>query len=224
LMKFNVALDGPAGAGKSTVARLVAKALGFIYIDTGAMYRSVTWKMLQLGLKPEQTDLLIQTAAGMNIELKAGENGQRVFVDGEEVTEAIRSNAINHNVSYVAQIPEIRDILVEKQKRLAADKGVVMDGRDIGTKVLPGAEVKVYLTASARRRAERRFKEIGEAGITLEQLERDIRQRDTLDSERAVSPLRQATDAVLLDTTDISLDEVVTAVLELCRNKAHGGI
>lgn len=216
--RFNIALDGPAGAGKSTVARLVAKALGFVYVDTGAMYRAVTWHALSRGISVEDIGAIVAAAREISIDLAPGEAGQLVFVDGEDVTEYIRSSDINRNVSYIARIPEIRELLVSMQKRLAEGKGVVMDGRDIGTKVLPDAEVKVYLTANARRRAERRFSELGDPQISIEELETQIRNRDFLDKEREVSPLMQADDAVLLDTTEMSLEEVVEAVLALCRS------
>lgn len=222
--KFNIALDGPAGAGKSTVARLVAGALGFVYIDTGAMYRAVTWKALRAGLKPdEDAGAVVAIAAGSDIELKPGERGQRVLVDGEDVTEAIRMPEVNRNVSIVASIPEVRDILVGRQKLLAAGKGVVMDGRDIGTNVLPDAEVKVFLTASVGERARRRYNETSDKTVTLAQLEREIAERDRMDSQRSASPLAQAEDAVLLDSTGMGLAEVVAAVLDLCKAKRGGG-
>jgi len=223
LNKFNIALDGPAGAGKSTVARLVANELGFVYIDTGAMYRAVTWKVLELGILADQTDKVIETAKAMDIVLQPGPTGQQVLVDGEDVTDRIRSAAINANVSLIAQIAEVRELLVSKQKAMAASKGVVMDGRDIGTQVLPDAEVKIFLTASARERAERRYKEMDKPAITVEQLELEIARRDKLDSEREVSPLVQAQDAVLLDSSNIPLQDVVGKVLELCRAKVSGG-
>lgn len=221
--KFNIALDGPAGAGKSTVARLVANELGFVYIDTGAMYRAVTWKVLELGIHADQTAKVIETAKAMDIVLQPGPTGQQVLVDGEDVTDRIRSAAINANVSLIAQIAEVRELLVSKQKAMAASKGVVMDGRDIGTQVLPDAEVKIFLTASARERAERRYKEMDKPAITVEQLELEIARRDKLDSEREVSPLVQAQDAVLLDSSNIPLQDVVGKVLELCRAKVSGG-
>ncbi|RAV18676.1 (d)CMP kinase [Paenibacillus contaminans] len=221
--KFNIALDGPAGAGKSTVARLVANELGFVYIDTGAMYRAVTWKVLELGILADQTAKVIETAKAMDIVLQPGPTGQQVLVDGEDVTDRIRSAAINANVSLIAQIAEVRELLVSKQKAMAASKGVVMDGRDIGTQVLPDAEVKIFLTASARERAERRYKEMDKPAITVEQLELEIARRDKLDSEREVSPLVQAQDAVLLDSSNIPLQDVVGKVLELCRAKVTGG-
>jgi len=219
LGKFNIALDGPAGAGKSTVARLVAKELDFIYVDTGAMYRAITWKALESGLSMEDTAGIAGLAARTSIVLRPGSLGQTVLVDGVNVTELIRSSEINRYVSLVAAIPKVRELLVHMQKQMANDKGVVMDGRDIGTSVLPDAEVKVYLTASARKRAERRYLELKEPDMTLEELERDIERRDQLDREREVSPLCQAEDAILIDSTNMSLDEVVHAVLELCRTK-----
>jgi cytidylate kinase len=223
LGKINVALDGPAGAGKSTVARLVAEELGFVYIDTGAMYRAVTWKIIQDGINSDQVDQAIAVANRMKIELKPGLIGQKVFVDGVEVTDVIRSEEINQNVSWVASIPQIREILVHLQKQMAATKGIVMDGRDIGTHVLPDAEVKVFLTASARERAERRFRETINPVLTLEQLEYNINQRDRMDEQREASPLIKAEDAYLLDSTEMSLSEVVNQILDLCKAHVTGG-
>ncbi|MEO3945224.1 (d)CMP kinase [Gorillibacterium sp. CAU 1737] len=216
--RFNIALDGPAGAGKSTVARMVASALGFVYVDTGAMYRAVTWKILKLGIRPEDFAEVARATREMDIRLARSEQGQRVYVDGDEVTDFIRSAEINGSVSVIAQNPDVRELLVDKQKALADNKGVVMDGRDIGTRVLPDAEVKVFLTASARRRAERRLAEMPDADQTVEEMEAQISQRDRIDSMREVSPLRQAEDAILLDTTEMELAEVVEAVLALCRS------
>jgi len=218
LNRFNIALDGPAGAGKSTVARLVASALGFVYVDTGAMYRAVTWKVLQLGLRPDDAEEVARATRMMDIRLARSDRGQLVYVDGEDVTDYIRSADINRNVSFVAQNPVVREQLVEKQKELARDKGVVMDGRDIGTRVLPGAEVKVFLTASARRRAERRYAEAGSPDQTVEEMEAEISRRDQIDASREVSPLRRADDAILLDTTEMELAEVVDAILSMCRS------
>jgi cytidylate kinase len=223
LGKINVALDGPAGAGKSTVARLVAEELGFVYIDTGAMYRAVTWKIIQDGINSDQVDQAIAVANRMKIELKPGLIGQKVFVDGVEVTDVIRSEEINQNVSWVASISQIREILVHLQKQMAATKGIVMDGRDIGTHVLPNAEVKIFLTASARKRAERRFRETKDSVLTLEQLEYNINQRDRMDEQREASPLVKAEDAYLLDSTEMSLSEVVTQILDLCKAHVSGG-
>jgi CMP/dCMP kinase len=219
LGKFNIALDGPAGAGKSTVARMVARELDYVYVDTGSMYRAITWKVLINGVPLEDIAGIARMAASTRISLKPGPLGQTVYADGQEVTEEIRTNEINLHVSHIAAIPAVREILVRMQKEMASGKGVVMDGRDIGTSVLPDAEVKVFLTASARKRAERRYQELKVRDITLDELEKDIERRDQLDCSREVSPLRQAQDAVLLDSTDMSLEEVVHAVLELCRTK-----
>lgn len=217
--KFNIALDGPAGAGKSTVARMVAKQLDYVYVDTGAMYRAITWNVLQKRIPLSDSAAIADICANTKITLRPGPSGQTVQVDGQDVTEEIRSPEINRNVSQISAVPAVRQVLVRMQKEMAAGKGVVMDGRDIGTSVLPDAEVKVFLTASARKRAERRYLELKEPEMTLEELERDIERRDRLDSSREVSPLRQAEDAVLLDSTDMTLEEVVQAVLELCRTK-----
>lgn len=223
--KLNIAVDGPAGAGKSTVARLVAKALGYVHIDTGSMYRAVTWKMLQEEIAPEQSDKIAELAGRMRIELLPGEHGQRVLVDGRDVTDEIRSLAVNRLVGKVAQIPEVRRLLVQKQRQMAAAKGVVLDGRDIGTEVLPDAEVKIFLTASVKERAERRYHELARVGqtIPLEQLEKEIAERDRMDEQREISPLVQAPDAVLIDSTDKTIEQVVDEVLTLCRSRSGGG-
>jgi len=225
LNKLNIAVDGPAGAGKSTVARLVAKALGYVHIDTGSMYRAVTWKMLQEEIAPEQSDKIAELAGRMRIELLPGEHGQRVLVDGRDVTDEIRSLAVNRLVGKVAQIPEVRRLLVQKQRQMAAAKGVVLDGRDIGTEVLPDAEVKIFLTASVKERAERRYHELARVGqtIPLEQLEKEIAERDRMDEQREISPLVQAPDAVLIDSTDKTIEQVVDEVLTLCRSRSGGG-
>lgn len=221
LKRINIAIDGPAGAGKSTVARLVAGRLGFIYIDTGAMYRAVTWKVLQLELTPQQEDDIIRAAEAMQIELKAGPHGQLVFIDGEERTQEIRSSEVTKLVSHIASIGRVRELLVRKQQMMAANKGIVMDGRDIGTHVLPDAEIKIFLTASVSKRAERRFLELEakEPDLTIEQLEQDIARRDKLDEEREISPLRRAPDAVLLDSTNMGIEEVVDAILEIGKDQ-----
>jgi cytidylate kinase len=224
LKKINVALDGPAGAGKSTVARLVADALGYVYVDTGAMYRAVTWKTIQEGLHPEMVEQVIALANRIQIALKPSPYGQQVFVDGIDVTNAIRSDEINRSVSLIARIPQIREILVRLQQQMAASKGIVMDGRDIGTHVLPDAEIKVFLTASVKERAERRYNEMIQPTMTLEQLEQDIAERDRMDEQRETSPLIKAKDAHLLDSTQMSLSEVVTAVLALCSTNVSGGL
>jgi CMP/dCMP kinase len=217
LNKINIAIDGPAGAGKSTVARKVAGALGYIYVDTGAMYRAVTWKALRNDIELTDRSQLLLMAKDLDIRLLPGESSQKVLLNGEDITDAIRSNEVSTTVSLIAQIPEIRELLVEKQQEMSRSKGVVMDGRDIGTHVLPNAEVKVFLTASVKRRAERRYLELRERQeeVSLEQLEKEISARDKLDSERETSPLVKADDAVLIDSTDLGIEQVVDRILEL---------
>lgn len=223
--KINVAIDGPAGAGKSTVARLVAEALGFIYVDTGAMYRAVTWKALKQGWKPDPGRVkdIVHMAEQIHIQFVPGERGQRVLVNGDDVTAEIRSSEVTKHVSEFACIPEIRRLLVAKQKQWAARKGVVMDGRDIGTQVIPDAEVKVFLTASVEERARRRLQEMaGRDEVTFEQLKAEIAKRDEMDRNRPVSPLAAAEDAVVIDSTNMTLAEVVDAILHMCRTKMDG--
>lgn len=216
--KINIAIDGPAGAGKSTIARIVAGRLSYIYVDTGAMYRAATWYFLQLGIGSEEVDKVLQIVPDLVIELLPGEHGQQVRVNGQDVTEEIRSLAVNAQVSRYAQIEGLRGRLVFLQRQMALRKGVVMDGRDIGTTVLPDAEVKVYMTASVEERARRRHKEMKEQSeISFEELVSSISERDRIDRERKISPLRQAEDAVLLDTTEMSLEEVAEYIVSLCR-------
>ncbi|WP_159882966.1 (d)CMP kinase [Paenibacillus puerhi] len=223
--KFNIAIDGPAGAGKSTIARLVAGALGFVYVDTGAMYRAITWRILEEGLQPDQTEEMISLTQQTEIRLAPGQNGQAVYVDGREVTGMIRSPEVTGNVSRISAIAGIRAVLTRKQKEMAASLGIVMDGRDIGSHVLPDAEVKVFLTASVSIRAERRLKEIRDSqpDVTLEQLMTDIAERDRMDEQREASPLVRAPDAVLIDTSDMTIDDVVRRILELAGSRVGGG-
>lgn len=221
--RINIAIDGPAGAGKSTVARLVANKLQYIYVDTGAMYRAVTWFMQKEGISSGNSENVLQTARNMVIELKPYENGQKVLLNGEDVTSYLRSQKVSSEVSLYASIEGIRSQLVDLQRQMAQRKGVVMDGRDIGTTVLPDAEVKIFMTASVKERALRRFNELkGTEGITLEQLEIDIANRDRMDQERAVSPLRCAEDAVVLDTTDMGIDQVVDSIISICKSHMDG--
>lgn len=218
--RMNIAIDGPAGAGKSTVARKVAEHLGYIYIDTGAMYRAVTLSALRHGISPDEPAAMSKHAEAVRIDLQPGENGQLVFLNGEDVTDLIRSREVTLLVSKVAANETVRKLLTDMQRKLAERKGVVMDGRDIGTSVLPGAELKVFLTASVQERARRRFRESGHAqGITVEQLEEEIAARDKLDAEREISPLVCADDAVVLDSTSMSIDEVAASIIELSRTK-----
>ncbi|EXX91393.1 cytidylate kinase [Paenibacillus darwinianus] len=218
--RINIAIDGPAGAGKSTVARNVARRFGYLYIDTGAMYRTVTLAALRHGIDVRDEARLEKLVAELDIGLEPGDPVQHVYLNGEDVTEAIRSREVTQSVSAVAAAEAVRLRLAELQRDLAAGKGVVMDGRDIGSHVLPSAELKVFLTASVEQRALRRYKEIGDRqGIPLETLEREIAERDRMDEQRKISPLVRAEDAVLLDSTRLSIDEVVDIIANFGRTK-----
>ena len=211
---INIALDGPAAAGKSTIAKRVASELSMIYVDTGAMYRAITYKYLQNG-KPENFDYLINNT---KLELTYDEvKGQRILLDNQDVTDYLRENDVTHHVSYVASKEPVRSFAVKIQKELAAKKGIVMDGRDIGTVVLPDADLKVYMIASVEERAERRYKDNQLRGIesNFEDLKRDIEARDQYDMNREISPLRKADDAVTLDTTGKSIEEVTDEILAM---------
>ena len=214
---INIALDGPAFAGKSTIARRVASKLSMIYVDTGAMYRAITYKYLQQQ-RPEDFQKLVNDTT---LELKYDDTkGQRIILDNQDVTDYLRENDVTQNVSYVASKEPVRTFAVEKQKDLATKKGIVMDGRDIGTVVLPDAELKVYMIASVEERAERRQKENEERGIpsTLEQLKQEIADRDHYDMNREISPLRKADDAITLDTTSKTIEEVTTEIMTMVDN------
>ena len=220
MKKIVVAIDGPAGAGKSTIAKLAAEKLGYAYIDTGAMYRSVAWKFLQTGEEFDEA-FISELANTMIIEFKPEAKVNRVFVDGTEVTEAIRTPEVTAIVSRVAAIGAVREAMVEQQRRMGEIGGVLMDGRDIGTVVFPHAQLKIFLTASVEERARRRYKEMLEKGqqVELAQLQEDIAARDKQDSERAISPLRQAEDALLLDTSDMSIAQVTDKILQLVQER-----
>lgn len=213
---FVVAIDGPAGAGKSTIARQVAGKLGFAYIDTGAMYRAVTWKLLQTG---EAFSPAVAGELAQRIRIVFVPEGEinRVLVDGTEVTRAIRSIEVTSLVSKVAAVPAVREAMVAQQRRMGMEGGIVMDGRDIGTVVFPAAQCKIFLTASVEERALRRGKELAAKGeaVNYEQLRTAIARRDKEDSERAVSPLRQAEDAIYLDTTEMDITQVTEEILRL---------
>lgn len=217
MKKLVVAIDGPAGAGKSTVAKLAAKKLGYTYIDTGAMYRAVAWKTLQQ--KADVTDaLILDVVRDIDVRLAYQDGVTQVFVDGQDITGEIRTPEVSHIVSQVAALGPVREKMVDLQRRMATEGGVLMDGRDIATHVLPDADVKIFLTASIEERAQRRWKEMKEKGydMSLEELQKDIAARDKADSEREISPLVQADDATLLDTTGLSIDGVVARILAMC--------
>ena len=218
IAKPYVAIDGPAGAGKSTVARTLAQRLGFIYIDTGAMYRAVTLMALRQGIDLRDQDCLSRLAREVSVELLPdGKGTLKVLLNGEDVSEDIRSQEVSNNVSLVAMAPGVRKRLVELQRAMASRGGVVMEGRDIGTVVLPDAPVKVFLTASHRERAKRRREELAAKGkiIDQDQMEKEILNRDRIDSTREADPLTQAADAVMIDSTSYSINEVVDQIMAL---------
>lgn len=215
---IQVAIDGPASAGKSTVAKKVAKRFNYIYCDTGAMYRVVTLAALDTGLAMDDTDQIIQLAQNIKISFKPGKDEQRVYLDGREVTSDIRQGRIDNNVSAVAAIPAVREEMTKQQRLIAEEGGIVMDGRDIGTTVLPSAPVKIFMVATAHERARRRYVENREKGIataSLEELQKEIELRDKKDSSRKVSPLVQAPDAIRLDTTNLTIAEVVDEISKI---------
>ncbi|MFD2305575.1 (d)CMP kinase [Enterococcus termitis] len=214
MKKISIAIDGPASSGKSTVAKILAKKLNYIYCDTGAMYRALTYLAIQEKVDFEDESELAELCLEHVISFKQTENEQLVFVDDTEVTQAIRQPDVTNAVSIVAKHKMVREKMVELQQKIGQAGGVVMDGRDIGTAVLPKAEVKIFLVASVSERAERRFKENQEKGITtdFDTLKQEIEHRDYLDSTRTVSPLKQADDAVKIDTTGLNIEEVVEAI------------
>lgn len=216
MKKLIIAIDGPAGAGKSTVAKLTAQKLNYNYIDTGAMYRAVAWQALK-----QQTDFTEQTIAALaralDLKLEYTNGTTKVAVDGQDITEAIRTPEVSRLVPKVAQVAELRKVMLELQRTMAKSGGVVMDGRDIGTHVLPDADLKIFLTASITERAKRRWLELTQKGytISLTELETEIAARDKEDSERELAPLIAAPDAIHIDTTQLSIDETVTKILAL---------
>lgn len=216
-MKLQIAIDGPASAGKSTVAKLVAKKLGYVYCDTGAMYRATTYAAKKNHVAYDDDQGLKEMLEKTEIRFVPAEPEQKVFVNETEVTKTIRLPEIANNVSTVSAQKSVRADLTERQRMIAEQGGIVMDGRDIGTTVLPNAEVKIFLVASVHERAVRRFKENVEKGIDtpLDVLEKEIEERDYKDSHRKISPLTQAKDAVLVDTTTLSIEEVVAKIMEI---------
>lgn len=216
--KVAIAIDGPAAAGKSTVAKLVAKIKGYTYIDTGAMYRAFTWYCMEKGVNCQDHDACCALIPEVKIELKPN---NVVFCNDIDVTRAIREPRVSGNVSYIASYKEIRLALVDLQRAMAEKDSVIMDGRDIGTYVLPNAEVKIYQIASVDTRAKRRYDENISKGIpcTYEEIQEDVRKRDYIDSHRAFAPLKPAEDAIELDTSDLSIEEVVDAIIKIIDEK-----
>ncbi|MEH7441718.1 (d)CMP kinase [Bacillus sp. JJ1122] len=215
--RISIAIDGPAAAGKSTVAKIVAEKLAYVYIDTGAMYRALTYKALKEGVSLNDETDLISLLNDTTIELFPGEAGQKVVLDGIEVSHEIRTAEVTNQVSYASIHEQVRKEMVKRQQMFAKDGGVVMDGRDIGTHVLPNAEVKVFLLASVEERAQRRHAENTQKGFQsdLEQLKAEISARDKIDSEREVAPLKKADDAAVIDTTSLSIADVVEKIMVL---------
>ncbi|MDE5965541.1 MAG: (d)CMP kinase [Lachnospiraceae bacterium] len=211
---INIAIDGPAGAGKSTIAKRVAKELNYIYVDTGAMYRAIAYYLLENKVDVEDEQALSKALKNVSVSIQYEEGTQQVYLNGDNVTKYLRTEAVGNMASVSSAKTVVRAALLELQRTLAQENDVVMDGRDIGTNVLPGAQVKVYLTASSAERASRRYKELVEKGETadLAQIEKDIIERDNRDMSREIAPLKQAEDAVYIDSSDMSIDEVVEAI------------
>jgi CMP/dCMP kinase len=223
MVGIQIAIDGPAAAGKSTIAKIAAEKLGYTYIDTGAMYRALTHKALELGIHINDGKKLEELLRETTIELIPGIEGQVVLLDGADVSEEIRTLEVTNSVSAVSAHSGVRKLMVEKQRVLGSKSGVVMDGRDIGTDVLPDAELKIFMTASVEERAGRRHIENSKRGIesSLEQLKLEISERDRLDTERVTSPLRQAEDAILIDTTSMSIVEVAEMISQLAKERLN---
>lgn len=218
-MGYNVAIDGPAGAGKSTIAKLVAKEKGYIYVDTGAMYRGLAIHFLKKGVDPEDKKAVAEACKDAEVTI-GYENGiQQIYLNGENVTGMLRTEEVGNMASKTSAIPEVRNKLLDLQRSLAKEKDVIMDGRDIGTNILPDADVKIYLTASVETRAKRRFDELKEKGedCSLEEISKDIRERDERDMTREIAPLRKAENAVLVDSSNMTIPEVVDAICSYCR-------
>lgn len=221
MTKSVIAIDGPAGAGKSTIAKMAAQKLGYIYIDTGAMYRAVAWRVLQEYTPPVSTEQIISVLDDIDIKLSYDENkNMRVETNGTDVSAAIRTPEVTALVSQVAAVNEVRTKMVELQRAMAQCGKVLMDGRDIGTCVLPNADLKIFLTASVEERANRRARQMQEKGydIDVEEIKKDIIARDEADMNREISPLKKADDALLLDTTEMTIEEVLAAIVKMAQD------
>ena len=221
MKKISVAIDGPSGAGKSTIARMAAKELGYIYVDTGAIYRAVALYTIRRGVSADDPADIARLLEDLSIELGYKEGVQRIILNGEDVSEEIRNADVTVRASVVSAIPKVREFLLGMQRSMAEKGGVIMDGRDIGTVVLPGAEAKIFLTASDTDRAERRYKELVEKGsdTSFDQVLESIRQRDKRDSERSIAPLKPAEDAVIVDTSGVGLDDALNMVMKVIRER-----
>lgn len=221
MKNFSIAIDGPAGAGKSTVAREIAKRLNFIYIDTGAMYRAFGLYYLKNNISLDNEEDVNKYVSLVTIEMENQDGENKLFLNQEDVTKEIRTEEASRGASKVSVYPKVREKMVELQQEMASKNNVVMDGRDIGTVVLPQATLKIYLTASVLVRAERRYKEQMEKGmeVNLEDIKKDIEERDYRDMNRETSPLKQASDAILVDTSSMNKDEVISEILKLCQDR-----
>ena len=218
-MGYNVAIDGPAGAGKSTIAKQVAKENGYIYVDTGAMYRGLAIHFLNLGIDPKDTEKIIEACKDVEVTIGYESGIQQIYVNGENVTAKLRTEEVGNMASMTSAIPEVREKLLELQRTLAREKDVIMDGRDIGTCILPNADVKIFLTASAEERARRRHLELQSKGdnTPYDVVLADIKERDYRDTHRDIAPLKQAEDAVYLDTSNMTIEEAAAKVVELAK-------
>jgi len=218
---MNIAIDGPAGAGKSSIAKLVAKELSFVYVDTGAMFRTMAYYFLTNNIATTDEEEVTENIDKIDIQIEYQEGEQHIFLNGMDVSVEIRQEEVGKNASVVAKYSVVRKKLLELQRKMAAENDVIMDGRDIGTVVLPNAEAKIYLTASSYVRAMRRYKELQEKGVAcnLEEIEKDIIARDEQDMNREIAPLKQADDAILVDTSDMSIPEVVKRICEIAEEK-----
>lgn len=218
-MGYNVAIDGPAGAGKSTIAKLVAKEKGYIYVDTGAMYRGLAIHFLNKGVNPDDREAVAEACRDAEVSIGYEDGVQQIYLNGENVTSMLRTEEVGNMASRTSAIPQVREKLLELQRSLAREKDVIMDGRDIGTNILPDADVKIYLTASVGTRAMRRYTELKEKGesCNLEEIARDISERDERDMTREIAPLKKAEDAILVDSSDMTIPEVVAEICSHCR-------
>ena len=218
-MGYNVAIDGPAGAGKSTIAKLVAKEKGYIYVDTGAMYRALAIHFLKKGIAPENTEDVIEACSDADVSIRYEDGAQQVYLNGENVTGMLRTEEVGNMASKTSAVPEVREKLLELQRTLAKENDVIMDGRDIGTNILPDADFKIYLTASVETRARRRYDELKEKGedCDLDQIAQDIKERDERDMNRETAPLKKAEDAILVDSSYMTIPEVVSEICSHCK-------